>query len=439
MKTWKPFIPDTPVFTPKSHRVIGMSFPRQDKSLGLEPSILNVLPEGNNIEYDPENRHYNDQEVDLYLCSVYISGLAEFNQWKQHHNKNKIVVGGYHPTTFPEDFPDVYKVVIGPCESLFATLNQEGQVVQGISKRRGSLLPRRDLYNFRELNQQVIPDKNPSDLVLSINTSIGCPMNPPCDFCCTPMMCPTLESKPLDILRSELEDMVRLLNGDHLHFLFIRDENFTAQKDWQYRLNLIHFYFPSTKIYLFGSANTINENAIKFMAEHGVYMICLGLEDVTVKYNKNKKLDTVVETLKKYGIYTYLSFIVNPLKIVGREEGKAFYQLLLNRLFELKPEMVCGNFLMPFRGTKLWDNYYHLISPEDYVHYTSKEPFLIRNEILREKMKFFMFWYQWEYFTSNIYNNEVRTFACYDTLHRRFLELYKEFECKYRKLWNIRP
>jgi hypothetical protein len=71
--------------------------------------------------------------------------------------------------------------------------------------------------------------------------------------------------------------------------------------------------------------------------------------------------------------------------------------------------------------------------------YNSKEPFLVRNETLREKMRFFMFWYQWLYYTSDTYNSLVRTFACGDTLHLRFLELQKRFEKSYRRCWNTRP
>jgi len=111
----------------------------------------------------------------------------------------------------------------------------------------------------------------------------------------------------------------------------------------------------------------------------------------------------------------------------------------MQRIEELAPEMICGNFLMPFRGTKIWDKYYAYVSPEDYRHYDSKTPFLIRNPVLREKMKFFMFWYQWQYYTSDFYNTNVREFQTGDTLHLRFLELYKHFRSVYERIWDVRP
>jgi radical SAM superfamily enzyme YgiQ (UPF0313 family) len=431
-KTWKPVSFEDLSRNRKTNRIIGMTFPRSDFNLGLEPSILTVLPDGDNVSYDLYNRDYNDKDVTFYLCSVYISGYDEFVKWALKHEKKKIVVGGYHPTTFPEDFTRyAEKVVQGPCDEIFDTIEQEGQIVTGVTKHQR--LPRRDLYDVT-CNQQIIPDKLQGDIVISINTSMGCNTKPPCDFCCTPMMCPKILAKPLDLVSKEVEDLKKY----NAKFLFIRDENFTMQKDWRKRLEVIHGGLPTIKIYLFASANTLNEKSIKFMSEKGVYMICLGLEDPTSTYQKNKHLDESIRLMKKYGIMTYLSFIVNPLKIIGKEAGDAFYQTLTKRLEELGPEMICGNFLMPFRGTKIWDEYYAYVSPEDYKDYDSKTPFLIRNPVVREKMKFFMFFYQWKYFNSKFYNEQVRKFAVNDTLHLRFAELNEKFTPIYERIWDVR-
>ena len=217
------------------------------------------------------------------------------------------------------------------------------------------------------------------------------------------------------------------------------------QKDWKERLLLIER--TGAKIYLFASANFITRDTAKFMSEHGVYMICLGLENINTEYQKNKNLDEAVGYLKEFGIYTYLSFIVNPLEIIGQDEGKIFYGKLMNRFYELKPEMVTGNFLMPFKGTKLWDEYYAFVDESDYKDYDSKSAFLIKNKVVREKMEFFMFYYQWLYYTSDVYNkmrfphslNEYPMFenGC-DTLSIRFKELYEQFRPKYEHLWNKR-
>lgn len=433
-KTWQLVkFKDVLIDTRKANRIIGMSFPPQNLSLGLEPSILTVLPDGKNVEFDMYNRSYNDNDVMYYMCSVYISGYDEFKTWASQHDPSKIIVGGYHPTTFPEDFTRyAYKIVQGPCDNIWKTIKQDGQVVFGISTY--DRLPRRDLYEMT-FNHQVIPDMKPWETVVSINTSLGCSQNPPCDFCCTPMMCPTLESKPIELVTTEAQSLSKYKPS----YLFIRDENFTMQKDWKRRLSIIHEALPLTKIYLFASANTLqSEKSIKYMADNGVYMICLGLEDPTKQYSKNSKLDNAVALLKKNHIYVYLSFIVNPLEIIGAKQAEEFYTVLMMRFEELAPEMVCGNFLMPFRGTGMWDKYYAYVSPEDYKHYDSKTPFLVRNPIVRKKMQFFMFWYQWKYFTSDFYNKNVRLFSTGDNLNMRFLELYENYMPIYEELWDVR-
>jgi radical SAM superfamily enzyme YgiQ (UPF0313 family) len=432
-KTWKNVEFEDPFPDRKRKRIIGMTFPPAMKNLALEPAILTVLPPGKNVEFDPSNRDYNDADVKLYVCSVYIAGLDQFIEWANRHDRKKIVVGGYHPTTFPEDFERyAAKIVLGPCDDLLATVAQKGQIVRGIVSNK--TLPRRDLYDIKS-NWQIIPDMKPGQIAVSINTSSGCNIMPPCDFCCTHMMSERLTSRPLEMVKKE----ARSLRQYKPDFLFIRDENFTMQNDWRTRLEAINQALPEAKIYLFASANTLNEKAAAFIAEHGTYMVCLGLEDPTKEYAKNRNLDRTVALLKENGIMAYLSFIVDPLKVIGREQGQEFYSLLMNRLYELGPEMICGNFLMPFRGTKIWDQYYALVSREDYRHYNTKEPFLIRNEILKEKMKFFLFWYQWLYFNSEFYNTQVRQFAVKDTLHLRFLDLYDEFVPRYERLWNVRP
>jgi hypothetical protein len=175
------------------------------------------------------------------------------------------------------------------------------------------------------------------------------------------------------------------------------------------------------------------------MKKHKVYMICLGLEEINKTYAKNKNLDNVVKNMKNIGIYAYLSYIVNPLNIIGREEGREHYKALFNRINELSPEIICGNFLMPFRGTKIWDKYYAFVDRSDYKKYDSKTPLMIRNKIVAEKMQFFMFWYQWQYYTSEHYNKNIREFNVGDTLSLKFNELYNEFKPRYEKIWNIRP
>lgn len=404
-------------------KILAMTFPKQNTSLGLEPSVLTVVPDGDNVEYimDYHIDKYKDEEVQYYLCSIYITGMQDFIEWSKSHSKSKIIAGGYEPTINPDDFLDyAERVIIGPCDDFNATIAQDGRVIKGITNYKR--IPRYDLYDVR-LNQQIIPDKQKDDIVTSINTSQGCPFK--CDFCCSPLMCDHIMSKPLDLVKEE----IAYLKACKPKFLFIRDENFPLQKDWKEKLQVINE--TGAKIYLFASANLLTEENVKFMKANNVYMICLGLEDITVEYGKNKKLDEVCDLLHKYGIYVYLSFIVNPLKVNTDKKADDFYGKLLDRFYKLKPEMVCGNFLMPFRGTKLWDEYSDLVSFDDYKFYDSKSAFLEKDATRRLKDEYDMYYYQLVYYTSDLYNTQVRRFNTNDTLYLRFVELTEQFENKH--------
>lgn len=413
-------------------RLVATTFPKQDTSLGLEPSVLTVMPG------DPDNQRTNWLEcyyamttaeieqleksgpVDFYLCSVYITGMDELFQFASERPKEKIICGGYEPTINPQDFTDyAVKVITGPCDSLFETIEQPGQIVKGIT--RNHKIPRYDLYDVRN-NQQIIPDKKPTDICTSVNTSQGCPFN--CDFCCSPLMCDHIMQKPLELLHREM-GYIKYEYAPQAKFIFVRDENFPLQKGWKERL--LEIERLEAKIYLFASSNLCTEENVAFMASHGVYMVCLGLEDITVDYSKNRKLTETCERLHKYGIYVYLSFIVNPLKVNTPETSESFYKRLLDRFYELKPEMVCGNFLMPFRGTPIWEEYKHLVSRDDFKLYNSKSAFLEKDLVKRWDIEKEMFTRQLEYFESPQYK-AIRQFHCGDTLDLRFKELSKVFK-----------
>lgn len=404
--------------------IVATTFPKQDTNLGLEPSVLTVLPEGDNLMYAMTLQEIEEVEktegVELYLCSIYITGMEEFFKFASSRPKEKIICGGYEPTINPQDFTDyAVKVITGPCDSLFETIEQSGQIVKGIT--RNHKIPRYDLYDVRN-NQQIIPDKRPDDVCTSVNTSQGCPFN--CDFCCSPLMCDHIMQKPLGLLHKEI-DYIKDIYAPQAKFIFIRDENFPLQVGWKERL--LEIERLGAKIYLFASSNLCTEENVAFMASHGVYMVCLGLEDITVDYSKNRKLTETCERLHKYGIYVYLSFIVNPLKVNTPETSESFYKRLLDRFYELKPEMVCGNFLMPFRGTPIWEEYKHLVSRDDFRLYNSKSAFLEKDLVKRWDIEKEMFTRQLEYFESPQYK-AIRQFHCGDTLDLRFKELSEVFK-----------
>ena len=61
-KTWREIDFEDLFPDRKRNRIIGLSFPANDLNLGLEPAILTVLPEGDNVGYSPQNIDFNDNK-----------------------------------------------------------------------------------------------------------------------------------------------------------------------------------------------------------------------------------------------------------------------------------------------------------------------------------------------------------------------------------------
>ena len=83
---------------------------------------------------------------------------------------------------------------------------------------------------------------------------------------------------------------------------------------------------------------------------------------------------------------------------------------------------------MPFPGTPLWDNYKDKVNPEMYQYYNSKVPFLVTDIDISNRQKYQMYRFQWDYFNSDFYNENIREFKTGDTLDLRFRQLHARFD-----------
>ena len=72
--------------------ILAMTFPKQDLNLGLEPSVLTVVPDGKNVRYimDYNDIGFKDKDVDLYLCSVYVTGMKDFIKFANNIQHQKL-------------------------------------------------------------------------------------------------------------------------------------------------------------------------------------------------------------------------------------------------------------------------------------------------------------------------------------------------------------
>lgn len=392
----------------------------------IEPGILHVIPpdtastQAVYISDHQELCKIDDQDVLYYLCSVYITGVQEFLDFAKTVDSSKIILGGAQPTMTPQLFAGTYfKLVLGLCNDLYATIAQTGSIVPGIITH--SFLPRYDLYDTN-WNCQIIPDRYPNDSCSSINTSIGCIHN--CEFCCTPVMYGrSIYKKPLDFLKKE----VQLLTQDgKIQFknVFIRDENLFMLDDWETRLDVLLEQQFAEKYHCFASADQIKGKTKKIL-EKGIHLVNLDFGMPRHLEKKNKKFyETCMECFDA-GLQTQVSFIINPVEVVAINKEQQMYHILNDMVLKCKPTMLSGNFLMPFPGTKIAKKFN--ISPADYHKFILKSArLLIDDESIITRLERNMYEFQLNYFESVEYQ-KLRTFRCRDVLDLKYQQLSKIF------------
>jgi len=381
----------------------------------LEPSVLYLSPSQGELVFLEDNIPRPD--IDLYLCSVYTRGYNEFVRFAQAVGRDKVVAGGYHPTAEPEDILRyAHKVVVGYCDNIDQILDEKPGIHKGSF---GFTHMRRDLIDMSTL-KQVYPDIHPHDISGSMVSSVGCPYD--CDFCSTPSMSGRkMRTATLGYVEREIDDLVK--RGATT--VFIRDESFATHPMVR---EIAPFFKDKFKVlYSFGTSGVYAKHPeiLKVLKENGWHSLNIGLEDVGVKYKKNINLKLGVENIHKNGLRHVMSFIVND-DGKTEEEARANYRALYDAFIDLKPLQVCANFLMPFPGTKLWENYKHRVTSADFDRFDSKTP-VFTGGALGEWHKRMLVSVQLKYYTSEIYNKQVREFECGDLLHLRMNELAKEF------------
>lgn len=381
----------------------------------LEPSVLYMAPEIEGVDVEFIGNNEPRADIDTYLCSVYTRGLKQFKEFSQRVGKDKIIAGGYHPSADPVGtLPYADKVVPGLCGNIEDIIQSEKTgIINGVYRPRPM---RRDLVDMTKM-AQVFPDVMPGSHTGSSNSSVGCPFN--CDFCSTPNISGrTMYSMPLEHVERDIAD----LKSYGTEVVFMRDESFATHPLFK---EVVPLYgaaeFPI--IYSFGTGNAMNEEKVRLLADNNWSTLCFGLEDVGKDYRKNKHLARAVELCHRFDVGVSLSFIVNDDKKT-KEEATANYHALYQAFSELQPVQVCANFIMPFPGTGIWDQYKDRMKEEDFESYDSKTP-LLCDPKLRKWHQHMMVAVQLAYYYSDRY---PRNFESGDTQHLRFLELAEQYD-----------
>jgi len=390
----------------------------KNASIIREPSVLYLAldKEKWDCEFVFDNSLKGDG--DIYLCSVFTSGYPNFVDFSKKIGKDRIIVGGHHPSLCPKDFLGIAStIVMGHGGNIEEIINGRGNgIVRGEFKSRHM---NRNLFPLNKARDLIHADIYPSQSIISTASTTGCPFN--CDFCCTPI----LNNYKFSFLSLEyLKEEIRMMEDYPAELLYIRDENIFIHPRLKEVIKLLGK--TGRRIYSFGTAALITEDIIKRLKDNNWHELGLGIDDIEVKYPKNKKFDQVIEWLHKHQINVHLYLIINNAK--PKKEAERYFGKILKTLFKYLPHSLSTTFLTPYPGTKIFGKYKNKLNTNDYSKFDDSYPIICPPSLIN--------WYKTKRFTLLVdyYRSKqyakMRNFECGDSLHLFISESEKRSKIK---------
>ena len=266
------------------------------------------------------------------------------------HSPAKIIVGGVHPTLFPQEFEDC---IIGEGEIplYLRVTKQEFKVNYDINE-----ISRPD-YSLLDMNYYTTP--NPYAIrgvylkSAYILASRGCPAS--CKFCVAPKLRPYFGSGRFRNIGSIIREILRLQKEYHIDGFYFLDDYFTFRKDEVLDFCKHMKNLNTGLIWGCSSRVQIDEELVKAMAEAGCVQMDFGVErgsDESLKaIGKGQTIAQIEEAFKlceKYKIRTFANILVN---IKG--ETLKDYDDIENLLDRIKPTVVSVNVYKKYEGAEL--------------------------------------------------------------------------------------
>ncbi len=333
----------------------------------------------------------------------------------------KIIVGGIHPTLYPEDFlkedSDFDFAVIGEGEvTLLELVNaiREKKAcyshVKGIGyfdrvSSRSMITERRDLT--RNLDEVSFPDyegidmgfyTTPSPYAIRgvftksfyILSSRGCPSS--CTFCVSKRLRDFHGITSFVRLRSpaslfnEIKGLKDRYGIDSFYFI---DDLFTLRKEYVYEFCNLQIKNNMNLIWACSSkVNTVDYDMLKTMRDAGCVQIDFGVERGSDKALSDLKKGITISQIRKtfkdcasLGIRTFANLLVN----VPGETMKDLEDII-DLVRDIKPNIVSFNIFTPYPGCEIFDSCSDKIQVRDYPLLMESADELIR--LMPDKFRF---------------------------------------------------
>lgn len=327
----------------------------------------------------PMLRAVCEYQPDILGLSSYTSEadllLAFARQCRERLPGVFIVMGGFHPTVFPDVIKDpvldatfrgeAERVIAPFCASFERGLNDLR--IPGFYFKRGGQIIRNELAPLADLDANPFPDRsiyydhypalrNIQRRFFQFNR--GCPYN--CSYCQNNIMRRLFKQQKWIRIRdpqSCIREVLEVKEKYGLEYINLIDSMMNLDKAWLKEAGTL---FRQHNIPFLGTfrVDAADEETIKILADSGVPKINLSVECGNEEYRakvfkrkaSNAKILQVATWLRKYGVRYWVANIVgNP----GETVAMAMETVRLNRA--LKAERSACHILQPFHGTELYD------------------------------------------------------------------------------------
>lgn len=319
--------------------------------------------------FDEFKRMIMRDPADVYGISVapvdYAFALKTVFEIKSNLPRAKVIMGGIHPSIFPEeyDFEVIDTVVIGEGEVTFPELLNDidnlQKVVQGTKPNLDEIpYADRELFDYqRELDCFFAPGQAlPSITMIS---GRGCPFK--CNYCQPAENAvfgkPYRMRSPEDVV-NEMDLLYR--NSYQFKSVTFWDDTFTVNSKWVDEFSdLYEMTGIGASIAACSRADLIcnNEPMVERLASIGVDWFVIGLESGSQRLldliKKGTTVDQNIEAARicrKYGIKIFGTYMYG-LPTETEEESFQTWKMIN----EIKPEHASPFWFLPIKGTGLYD------------------------------------------------------------------------------------
>lgn len=339
--------------------------------------------------------HITKNLPDIVGFTCYLGDVADVKEMcleiKKISSDIKIVVGGFHPSMFPQQFQGFANyVVIGEGEITMLEFTKALESKKEISNVNGlailgknmKLTPPRELtdlqtlpfpaYHLVDMNFYTkVTDGRLRGVLINCGalfTSRGCP------FKCT--FCPTTHYLGLNQRLRNPQDVVNeiefLINEYDLNGIYFLDETFTLNKkhvteicDELIKRKLDVVWGCETR------ANLLGEGLLKKMKMAGCIQIDFGVESGSQRILNLLKKGITIEQVKntfmlcrKNGIRTFANYLTNIPDETVEERNRT-----IEFANELKANRFTYNIFVPYPGTKLNEDFGIEVKEKDYKYF----------------------------------------------------------------------